>query len=328
MIGMVLILWILQTVSGGGGLAFGLGGVPAEQYLGQALTHWDGHQLVHEKGTFSLNGHRYQLDVTEQRHGDGQGIVQVDGISLQYRYAGGRTYVLGPQDWWASRDPKLAAFLADKWATSPGLAAELSTTILTRSLSMLDKALPGKTFNRKGTTAVVNGTQAVRLSDATGDVYVSTAKPARFLRLVSSPAYRTADGVSAVRLDLDYPAALEVQPPDQAVDTGLPRTLPARYTVVEGSFKHAGNCDTGNSCTLTASVTNEGGPQVGAPSIEFHLSRADGADLGSCTAPIKPVANGQTEDVSCTVAGQAWVAFARVGGRYQAKADLHNPVYD
>ena len=97
---MAVILWIVQAVSGGSW--FGLGGVPAEQYLGRALTHWEEHPVVHETGTFSLNGHRHQLDVTQHRRGDGQGTVVVDGKSVQYRYAGGRTYVVAPEDWWAT----------------------------------------------------------------------------------------------------------------------------------------------------------------------------------------------------------------------------------
>jgi hypothetical protein len=322
---MALIVWIVQS----GGFGFGMGGVTADQYLTQAMSHWTAHHVVHETGSFSLNGHRYQLDVTQQLPGgDGQGTVSVDGTSLQYRYAGGSAYVVGPQEWWAGREPKLAAFLAGKWATSQALAEDLSTTTLRRSLTMLDRALPGKTYNQKGGTIRVNGAEAVKLSDSTGDVYVTTGSQSRFVRLVSRPAFRTPDGVSAIRIDLDYPAALTVQPPDQAVDTAVPKTLPARYTLVEGSFKHGTDCDTANRCTLTDTVRNVGGPQVDNPSVEFHLNKADGGDLGGCTAAIRPVANEQTEDVSCTVSGQAWTDFTKVGGRYQVKANLHNPLWD
>jgi hypothetical protein len=326
-IGVVVALMALGVI-GGGGSPLGIGGPPANQYVGQALDAWTATRVLHERGTFSLDGHRYQVDVTEQRRGDGQGTVGIDGKSVQYRYVTGHTYVLGGQDWWTGRsDPKLSGFLAGKWATTPTEAAELSTTTLVRSLSMLDRALPGQSFGQKGGVANVRGTSAVRLTDGSGEVYVSTSRPVRFLRLRSSSTYRTSDGVADVNVDLDYPGALSVQAPDPAVNTDEPRTLPARYAQDAGSFKFS-NCDGPGGCTVGATVRNQGGPQVDSPSAEFHLNRIDGADLGGCTAPIRPVAYDQTEDVSCRISGQAWTDFARVGGRYQGKVTVHNPFYD
>jgi len=326
-IGVVLVLLALGVVGGGGG-PFAIGGPPASQYVGQALDHWAATRVIHETGTFSMDGHRYKLDVTEQRQGDAQGTVTIDDKSVQYRYVGGRTFVLGAQDWWTSRtDPKLSGYLAGKWATTPTEADELSTTTLVRSLSMLDQALPGQSFGQKGAATRVDGVAAVKLSDGSGDVYVSTSRPVRFVRLVSSSSYRTADGVSEVKVDLDYPGSLSVQPPDPVVNTDDPKTLPARYAEEPGSFKFS-SCDSASGCTVTATMRNQGGPQVGDPSAEFRLNRIDGGDLGGCTAPIRPVANDQTEDVSCRISGQAWTDFTRAGGRYQGKVTVHNPFYD
>jgi hypothetical protein len=327
MIAIILLLAIVAALGGGNPLDLG-SSQSAESLLGQALDHWEKTPVVHETGTFSLDGHRYQLDVTQDRRGAGQGTVVVDGRRAQYRYVGDRTFVLADRDWWTSHDqPKLAGFLAGKWTTTPSAAADLSTPSLVRSLSLLDRAIPGHTFTQKGAPTRVGGASAVRLSDPSGAVYVSAAKPVRFLRLVSSATYRTADGVSGISVDLDYPRPVAVQPPAPAVDTADQRTLPARYTQEPGSFKFT-NCETASGCTPVATVRNQGGPQVGDPSVEFHLNRVDGSDLGGCTAPIRPIGNDQTEDVSCTVTGPAWASFAHVGGRYQGKLTIHNPLYD
>jgi hypothetical protein len=326
---LVIALIVLIVTALGGPNPLGLGSSQsAESLLGRALDHWTRTPVIHETGSFSLDGHRYELDVTEDRRSDGQGTVAVDGRRVQYRYVSDHTFLLADQDWWANHgQPRLAGFVAGKWTTTPEAAVDLSTPVLDRSLNLLDRAIPGHAFTDKGPPTRVGGVPAVRLSDSSGAVYVSTVKPVRFLRLVSSASYRTADGVSAVAVDLDFPPAAAVQVPAPAVDTSDRRTLPAHYTEEPGSFKFA-SCETPSGCTLATTVRNQDGPQVGEPSVEFHLNRADGSDLGGCTAPIKAVSNDQTEEVSCTVTGAAWVSFTHVGGRYQGKATIHNPLYD
>jgi hypothetical protein len=321
---LALLIAILAGLQGAGPLD--LRSQAVRQELSAALAHYARTPVVHETGTFSHDGHVHQVDATIAKGGDSQGTVTVDGQRVEYRYTGGHAYVLAPQEYW-STEQRLAPFLAGKWVTSPGLLDELSTDALGRSLALLDLARPGVTFTRRGQRAHVGGVPAEVLSDRSGDLYVSTVGPTRFLRVVSSPSYRTADGITDVRIDLNYPAALTVQAPSPVVDVDDPSTLPAQYVVEPDSFAFA-SCETSSGCTVTATVRNRRGPQVGSPSAEFHLARADGGDLGRCTAPIRPAGHDQTQTVSCTVSGPAWVQFSRVGGRYLGTVTVHNPFYD
>ncbi|HEY4025716.1 MAG TPA: hypothetical protein VGO86_04735 [Candidatus Dormibacteraeota bacterium] len=325
MLGLVIAVLVLLGLNGHGPLD--LGAQATQQDLAAALAVHTRAAAVHEKGVFSRDGHEWQIDITVTRDGDGQGTVVADARKLEYRYAGGRAYVLAGQDYWSSKG-RLATFFAGRWVTSSDLLTEVSTSSLSRSLSLLDVARPGLTFTHRGQPTRIGGVPAVALSDKNGDLYVSTAAPVRFLRLVSSPSYRTADGITDVRIDLDYPAGLSVQAPSPVVDTNDPSTLPAQYTADGGSLGRGRDCDVGSTCTVSVTVTNQRGPQVGSPSAEIQLTREDGSDLGHCSAPIQPVAHQQAETVSCTVSGRAWVDFTRVGGRYQAGVTVHNPFYD
>lgn len=299
----------------------------AQRDLAAALTQYARSPVVHEKGGFRHDGHRYEVDVTIDRGGDSQGTVVADGTKVEVRYASGHPYAMAGQDFWASQGA-LAGFFAGKWVTGPDALSEFTTAALTRSLSLLDLARPGVTFDRRGQPLRVNGVTAIPLSDRHGSLYVTTAAPRRFVRLVSDPGYRTADGITDVRVDLDYPATLSVKAPSPVVDLDDTSTLPAMYVIDESSVQHAGDCNAGSTCTVSASVTNQRGPQVGGVTADVHLVRDDGSDLGSCSATIRPVGHRQHETFSCSVSGSAWVAFTRVGGRYRAEVTVHNPLYD
>jgi len=317
-------------------VALGLNGVGpldlrspvARQDLTAALAQYAGAPAVHVLGAFKHDGHAFHVDVTIERDGDSQGTVVSDGRTVQYRYAGGRGYALAGQDFWSGQG-SLAAFFAGRWVTGAEELTALSTASLTRSLALLDVARPGSTFDRVSRTTRISGVPAAVLSDRYGDLYVSAVAPQRFLRLVSSPSYRTHDGVTDMAVDLDFPTpAPAVQVPSPVVSTDDPATLPAQFAPDENSIQHGPDCDLGSSCTVSIAVMNQRGPQFGPASADFHLVRDDGSDLGTCSTAIGPAPHGQSQTVSCTVSGSAWVAFTRVGGRYRAEVTVHNPLYD
>jgi hypothetical protein len=325
LLGLVLALLVALGLNGQG--PFDLRPQVARQDLATALDQYNRAPAVHVKGVFSRDGHVLQVDTTIDKGGDSQGTVVSDGKKVEYRYVGGHGYALAGQDFWSGQG-KLAAFFAGRWVTSADELSNLTTASLSRSLSLLDVARPGATFDRVSRATRVGGVPAVALSDRYGDLYVSSAAPQRFLRLVSSPTYRTADGISDVDVDLDFPPALAVQAPNPVVSTDDPTTLPAQYVVDQSSLQHGRDCDVASTCTVSVAVVNQRGPQFGPATAEVHLLRDDGADLGTCTAPVGPAGHGQSQTVSCTVSGPAWVAFTRVGGRYRAEVTVHNPLYD
>ena len=80
-------------------------------------------------------------------------------------------------------------------------------------------------------------------------------------------------------------------------------------------------------------VHNDAGKTGGQATVTVRLSKQSGggADLGSCSATISPIGYNQSENVSCTVSGKAWTAFASGGSgvlRWFREADVHNPIWD
>jgi hypothetical protein len=325
MLGVALLLALVLSFGYGGPLDLRSQGV--RQELAAADANYAGTHALHLAGTFAHDGHPYRVDVRMDKGGDSQGTVVADGRRLEYRYTGGRAYVLAGQDFWAPSQGRLASYLAGKWVTSGEALADFTTAGLSRSLALLDLARPGVTFTRRGQATRVNGVPAEPLRDRSGDLYVSTTRPIRFVRLVSSPSYRTPDGITDVRIDLDYPGSARVATPSPAVDTDDLATLPAQYVVEPDSFQF-GACATSTGCAVSASVRNRRGPLVGVPTAEFSLTRADGGDLGHCSTPIPAAGHDQVETVGCTVTGTAWAQFSRVGGRYLGTVAVHNPFYD
>lgn len=325
MAGLALALLVALGLNGLGPLD--LRAQVARRDVAAALAQYSRAPAVHVQGAFNRDGHPFQVDVTIDRNGDSQGTVVSDGSRVEERYVGGHGYALAGQDFWSGQG-KLAAFFAGRWVTGSDQLDDLTTTSLSRSLALLDVARRGSTFDRVSRTARVRGVAAIVLSDRSGDLYVSTASPMRFLRLVSSPTYRTADGIADVDVDLGFPPAQVVQAPSPLVNTDDPTTLPAQYVVDDSSLQHGHDCDVGSTCTVSVAVVNQRGPQFGPASADVHLVRDDGSDLGTCTVAIRPAAHGQSQTVSCTVSGSAWVAFTRVGGRYRAEVTVHNPLYD
>jgi hypothetical protein len=297
------------------------------QDLSAALSAYAKEPAVHLTGEFTRDSHRHQLDVTLDRGGDGQGSLTVDGHRVQYRSVDGHEYAMADQGFWAAQGA-LSPYLAGRWVTGPQSLDGLSSAALSRALSLLDGARPGVTFDRITQRTRIGSVPVVDLSDPSGDLYVSTGLSNRFVRVVSRPGYRSSDGVTDIRIDLDYPAPVTVVAPSPAVNTDDPTDLPAEYVLDDTVLVHGSDCDVALRCTVTVRVVNERGPQVQPASAEIHLVRDDGSDLGTCTAPIPAVGAGQGASVSCTVSSAAWVAFTRVGGRYSAQITVHNPFYD
>jgi hypothetical protein len=304
----------------------------SDQYINDAIHQQLTAPVVHVAGKLAQGGHVFDVNVASNKLGDSQGSVGVDGVPpYQYRFAQGKAFAQGDQAYWDRKlgDDRLAKFLMTKWVVSSPTSLDFSLDALTREVLLLDVATPGSHpgLHKVGGTTI-KGVRVVHLTDAAGDLYVTLSQPNRLVRVVSQIGYIAAGNVSRLNLDVDYPANLTVDTPAQAVDPNDPRQLPARFTYVADSFKFV-NCDGPSVCQMSATVRNLRGQIVGDAHADFKLTKdADNSDLGSCTAPIKQVDYNQTEDITCTVSGSAWVAFARVGGRYRGEVSIHNSFYD
>lgn len=324
MIGMILVIVLLGSLANGG-----LGARSADQLATEATRSFTSAPVVHRSGSFTRANHHYTVDLGENRRGDAQGLVTRDGVRLELRAVDGRAYVRAGQDFWkTTSDAQLARVLDGQWVYSSVVSVDVSEAVLRESLSPLSLLDVHGNGLKKGPATRVGGADAVRLTDARGDVYVSASSPVRILRIVTRPGTTTGDGLSGVDLGFDYPPALTVARPEAFLDPEDPRTLPALY-LVEPSTLHFTSCTaTSAGCALSATVRNRRGQSGGQPRADFHLTRDGGADLGSCSAPIQPVPYDQTEEVSCTVSSPAFAAFQRGGGHLNAAIKVYNPIYD
>lgn len=283
--------------------------------------------VVHATGSFVHDGHTFQVDVSESKVGDGQGVVTEDGTKVQFRNAGTSLYLMSTPAFWTPRtDARLATYLGGRWVLDSGASFDFSPALLQDALAPLTDVPAGSTTVTTH-SARLGSRDALRLTSPHADVYVTTGHPASVLRLVTSTGYRSDAGITDVRLDLDYPATLTVHAPSPAVDPRDPAQLPAQFTVEPNSFRFV-NCTTPSGCTMSAVVRNLAGPEVAPATADFQLTKGDGSSLGSCTASIPQVANNQTATVSCTVSSGAWVAFTHVGGQYEGRVTVDNTFYD
>lgn len=324
MIGMILVIALLGSLANGG-----FGARSADQLATEATRSFTSAQVVHRSGSFTRANHHYTVELSENKRGDAQGFVTQDGVRFELRAVDGRAYVRAGQDYWkTTSDAQLARVFDGQWVYSSVVSVDVSEAVLRESLSALSLLDVHGTGLKQGPRTRVGGADALRLTDARGDVYVSASSPVRILRIVTRPGYTTGDGLSDVDLRFDYPSALRVAKPEAFLDPEDPRTLPALFLVEPDSLRFTNCTGTSAGCGLSATVRNRRGQSGGQPRADFHLTRDGGADLGSCSAPIEPVPYDQTEDVSCTVSGPAFTAFQRAGGHINAAIKVYNPIYD
>ena len=148
----------------------------------------------------------------------------------------------------------------------------------------------------------VDGVEAVELSGARGDVFVSEAAPYQVLR-VHLTQRAVIDNIS--KADLRYSnfnRDFQISAPSDVIDFSNLSTLPPVYTVVSVD---ASGC--ASPCAVSAVVKNLGGKTgAQAPStVTFTVTdSASGQVLGSCKTQVAPdVGYNNTTTVGCTVAG-------------------------
>lgn len=149
----------------------------------------------------------------------------------------------------------------------------------------------------------VDGVDAVELSGARADVFISSAPPYRLLRLHLQPGV-TVDGVEAA--DFRYTNVdrqFDIKAPADVVDFSNFSTLPPIYTVVSVDTSACGS-----PCIVAATVKNLGGtsPARAPSTVSFVITDpATNQSLGSCTAVVQPdVGYNGTATVSCAVNAQ------------------------
>lgn len=301
-------------------------GPSPDELAGRAFAGMDSAPATHLVGTFSNAGRHFTIDCTINRSGDTQGSVDLDGRAYQLIVSGGRTFVQGQAFWAAYGDSTVARLYGDSWALLDAHGVN-SMGSSPASPCSIGRSLHNRRFQlRNDGVARVGGQSAIQLSDSSARLYLTTGKQPRLLRILSARGYRAPDGTTDMKLDFSYPTPPTVSAPSAFVDPGDPSTFPAHY--VAESVK-IGRCD-GSGCEVTATVRNLTGAPAVRSTLTLRIRTADGSDLGSCAVDLPAIPYRQTQDLSCTVGGNAWNAFFTGGSdrRYFARATIQNPPYD
>jgi hypothetical protein len=146
----------------------------------------------------------------------------------------------------------------------------------------------------------VDGVDAVDLSSARGEVFISAQAPYRVLRVRLKHGV-VVDGIRDADLRfINYNSAFRISAPADVIDFSNLTTLPPIYTVV--SVDTSG-CS--SPCVVSAQLKNLGGPfHAQAPStITFTMTdTASRQVLGSCRSPVVPdVKYNETTTVRCSI---------------------------
>ena len=146
----------------------------------------------------------------------------------------------------------------------------------------------------------VDGVDAVDLSGARGDVYISLAPPYPLLG-VRFAGRTTVDGLSAATLAYgSYGKDFAIAAPSDVIDFSNLSTLPPIYQVVSVDTSRCGN-----PCVVSAVLKNLGGLSGARAhsTITFTMTAtATKAVVGACQAQVVPdVGYNSTTTVSCTI---------------------------
>jgi hypothetical protein len=292
------------------------------QLATQALDGMASAQTTHYAGRLDSLGSPYTLDLTANRNGDMRGSVTFANTSVELLKVGPDVYQRGQSYWAGAVDPVTLRIYGDNWVRTQA-ASDLTPVFVLAggelAHDLLDRFQPDS-----ATATTLAGSPVTKLTGPQGDLYVTRSQPVRALRFVGTSRFTSSSGLGHVKLDIKYPAPLDLGKPQKFIDPNDEATFPARFQVE--NFKEGACGDA--SCALTADVSNQGGASVGQAVATFTMTDASGHDLGSCTANIPPIDHLKSEMVGCTVSSPEWVAFAQNGGSYTDHVSVHNPVYD
>lgn len=280
-------------------------------------------RTLRHTGTLDKLGTPYALDITATQKGDLHGSLTFGNRSAEVLSVGTTVYQRGKSYWTGVVDSLTLKVFDDNWIRGEA-SEDLSPAFVVAGAEveheLLDHFKPSSASDTN-----VAGSPATKLTGHEGDLYVTQSQPAHALRFIGASGFTTSSGLGHMRLDFNFPASLNLQPPDKFIDQLDHATWPAQFQVDKADQAACGS----SGCQLNAVVSNQGGASVGQAVATLRLTDDSGHNLGTCTVNISPVPHLQIETVSCTVSGPEWTSFTdRGGGSFTWTVKVHNPIYD
>ncbi|MGI8562474.1 MAG: hypothetical protein ACR2MZ_02770 [Candidatus Dormibacter sp.] len=296
----------------------------ADQYYNEAKTNFDRAAILKETNIRMAqpDGTTLTGEIELNRKGDAVMTRNLKAGKEEVMLVRYKPFVRGDRALWESLgQAKLAKALARRWVVSHDSTLGLSIADFI-SAGEWDKGTHSRTDLKKNETKTINGRAAIRLSDSSGEFWVTTQQPTQVMRLRTT-------GPSAISFDLSYPSSFSVAAPADAIDPADPTSLPAYYRIV--AHDSLPPCDPA-ACRLGEVVTNDYGNLAPGdrPKVTIMVSRADNHQpLGQCTTDVPVIVHGESVKVSCVVASQALIDYANSGQTtFYHTAVITNPFWD
>ena len=254
-------------------------------------------------GSYSEGSKQWSIDLQLSRPSSERVTVATADIKLEAIILGNNAYFRGQQFLSTHMGSDLVSRSFVKaagngwWKGSAGHVPQLT--------DLTDGVIFGSTFLGQATTQrtdhmSVDGVDAVELSGARGDVFITAQAPYRVLRVRLKHGV-VVDGIRDADLRfVNYNHDFGISAPADVIDFSNLTTLPPIYTVVSVDTSQCGS-----PCVVSALLKNLGGLlQSRAPST-ITFSMADTASrqvLGSCQVQVVPdVGFNATTTVMCTI---------------------------
>jgi hypothetical protein len=254
-------------------------------------------------GSYSEGTRQWSIDLQLSRPGSEHVTVATSDVKLEAITLGNDAYFRGQQFLSTHMGDDLASRSLVKaagngwWKGSAGHVPRL--TDLTDGNAFRSTFL-GQAVTQRTDHVSVDGVDAVDLSSARGEVFITAQAPYRVLRVRLKHGV-IVDGIRDADLRfINYNSAFRISAPADVIDFSNLTTLPPIYTVVSVD---ASGCS--SSCVVSALLKNLGGlVHAQAPStITFTMTdTASRQVLGSCQSPVVPdVKYNATTTVRCSI---------------------------
>jgi len=265
-------------------------------------------------GTYTETGQTVSIDVQLQRPDREHIVVNGPDLKLEAIVLGDQAYFRGQAFLAAhmSNDPlsqNLVKAAGDAWwKGAAGLVPALPE--LTQP-DAFQRTFLGPAVSQRDDHVNVDGVDAVDLSGARADVYISLAPPYPLLG-VRFLGHTSIDGLQSATLAYGgYGKDFGITAPTDVIDFSNLSTLPPIYQVVSIDTSRCNN-----PCVVSALLKNLGGLS-GAKAhatVTFTMTAtATGALIGSCQAQVvSDVGYNSTTTVSCTISNLAGSANAAI----------------
>jgi hypothetical protein len=254
-------------------------------------------------GSYSEGSNQWSIDLQLSRPDSEYVTVTTPDLKLEAIILGNNTYFRGQQFLSAHMGSDLVSRSFVKaagdgwWKGSAGQIPHLAD--LTDGSAFRSTFL-GQAVTQRTDHVSVDGIDAVDLSGARGEVFITAQAPYRVLRVRLKHGV-VVDGIRDADLRfVNYNHDFQISPPTSVIDFSNLTTLPPIYTVVSVDTSGCGS-----PCVVSALLKNLGG-LVGAraPStITFAMTdTASRQVLGSCQARVVPdVPYNATTRVTCSI---------------------------